>query len=538
MRAASRALAGTTAALCLLGLAAPAAGQIPLLEPENPPPQPPPPGPSVPRYGNPVIPGDYPDPSVLRDGSGYWLVTTSGGWRPPFTMLHSRDLVNWEVAGSVLRHRPGWAKEHFWAPELVRRGRRFLVYYAAKSRKGRFCVAVASARSPAGFFKDHGPLVCSREGSIDPLAVEDEKGVPHLIWKDDGNARGRPTPIMAAPLSPDGRRVQGTPRELFRGDAPWEHGVVEAPALVRRGPMLYMLYSAGFCCGDRCNYTVGAARSPTLFGQWVKHDGPVLKGTDRFRCPGHASVAETPAGEQYLLYHAYTDTGSIDVGRQVLLDRLAWGESGWPVVNGGAGPSPQAPAPAGVTQVPRPDPFADDFTGRFLTAGWHWTTSRPRMRMSTRDGGRLLLGTSRGRRTGVVGRQPGDSTFVAETVVGGRRRSADAGIAVYADQGQAMGIEVRGDHAVVWRRPDSARPGLAAMHIGTRQAVALRVRALGERRFAFDVGTESGWDRVGDVYPPPAWRGELRVVLRVSGGRGARAAFERFSLAPAPGERR
>src|SRR3954453_7395682 len=101
--------------------------------------------PAGPRYSNPVLPGDYPGPSVLRDGSDYWAVTTSGGWRPPFTMLNSRDLVNWVVAGSVLRKPPAWARGDFWAPEIVKRGRGYLVYYSARSRRGRFCVGVASA---------------------------------------------------------------------------------------------------------------------------------------------------------------------------------------------------------------------------------------------------------------------------------------------------------------------------------------------------------------------------------------------------------
>src|SRR4051794_23527347 len=96
----------------------------------------PPPGP---RYSNPVLPGDYPDPSVLHDGPDYWAVTTSGGWRPPFTMLASRDLVNWVVAGSVLRKAPKWTRGDFWAPEIVKRGRGYLVYYSARARHGR-CV--------------------------------------------------------------------------------------------------------------------------------------------------------------------------------------------------------------------------------------------------------------------------------------------------------------------------------------------------------------------------------------------------------------
>src|SRR4051812_21248390 len=91
------------AAAVVLVAAAPTEAQLPLfgLGPDE--------EDSGPRYSNPVLPGDYPDPSVIRDGQDYWAVVTSKGWRPPFTMLTSRDLVNWVVAGSVLHKPPRWA---------------------------------------------------------------------------------------------------------------------------------------------------------------------------------------------------------------------------------------------------------------------------------------------------------------------------------------------------------------------------------------------------------------------------------------------
>src|SRR3954468_7510051 len=279
-----------------------------------------------PRYSNPVLPGDYPDPSVLRDGSDYWAVTTSGGWRPPFTLLASRDLVNWVVAGAVLRKSPAWAEGDFWAQEIVKRGSGYLVYYSARSPRGR-CVGVASARRPTQFSRDRGPVVCSRLGAIDPLPVYDEAGRPYLVWKEDGNSRGQPTPIMAAPLTPGGLRLAGPRRELFRNDQPWEDRVVEGPELIRHDGKLYMFYSAGFCCGATCNYMTGVARSSTLLGPWQKHDGPILKGDRRFRCPGHGTPVEGPDNAQYLLYHAYS-TDPLSPGRQVLLDRLVWGPDG------------------------------------------------------------------------------------------------------------------------------------------------------------------------------------------------------------------
>src|SRR5947208_861349 len=132
MRLGSSTVAALVAAAAL-AVAGPAAAQLPLLggnggDDEDGAP------PAAIRYSNPVLPGDYPDPSVLRDGANYWAVTTSGGWSPPFTMLTSRDLVNWAVAGSVLHKAPAWARGDFWAPEIVKRGRGYLVYYSARAK--------------------------------------------------------------------------------------------------------------------------------------------------------------------------------------------------------------------------------------------------------------------------------------------------------------------------------------------------------------------------------------------------------------------
>src|SRR5262245_56319382 len=115
---------------------------------------------AVPTYRNPVLAGDYPDPSVIRIGRDYWAAVTSNSWRPPFTLLHSTDLVNWSTAGSVLRRAPHWTRGNFWAPELVQHGDHLLVYYSALQRSGSFCVGVAVGRRPGGTFDDRGPVVC------------------------------------------------------------------------------------------------------------------------------------------------------------------------------------------------------------------------------------------------------------------------------------------------------------------------------------------------------------------------------------------
>src|SRR5712671_4195032 len=69
-------------------------------------------------YINPVLAGDYPDPSVIRVGRDYWATATSSEWGPQFPILHSRDLVNWKIIGAVFPKRPAWATGNFWAAEM------------------------------------------------------------------------------------------------------------------------------------------------------------------------------------------------------------------------------------------------------------------------------------------------------------------------------------------------------------------------------------------------------------------------------------
>lgn len=46
------------------------------------------------RYRNPVIPGFYPDPSICRVDSDFYLVNSTFDYFPGVPLWHSRDLVN------------------------------------------------------------------------------------------------------------------------------------------------------------------------------------------------------------------------------------------------------------------------------------------------------------------------------------------------------------------------------------------------------------------------------------------------------------
>jgi xylan 1,4-beta-xylosidase len=452
---------------------------------------------------NPVVPGDHPDPSIVRTARAWYATSTSDDWLPAFPVLHSADLVHWRQVASVLERRPRWARNDFWAPELVRRDGRVLAYYAALGRHGRRCVAGASAPRLGGPYSDHGPIVCSRTGEIDPLPVSDEQGAPWLVWKRDGNSRGRPTPILAAPLAPGDMSLAGPPRELFRGDAAWERNNVEAPALLRHAGLLYLFYSAGHCCGRHCTYATGVARAPTLLGPWEKRRDPILRGRGAVRCPGHVGVTSARSGAPLLAYHAYVRGDPSN--RQVFIAPLRFDVDGWPVVG--------APRAERGDRVPEPE--------------WQWPAG-PRPAFSAMRG-RVAL------RAGTVARQTGTTRFTADTVLDVAERAAIPGLAVTGSEGNAVGIELRRAEVVAWRSVRGHRRTTGRVRLPPGRPVAgrgrIRLRVVAGKRVRVAARVRGRWRRIGSPQPPPRWASGARVALSVRARRHT-VRFEAPAITP------
>jgi xylan 1,4-beta-xylosidase len=487
-------------------------------------------------YTNPVLPGDHPDPSVIRIGREYWATATTSQWAPIFPLLRSADLVNWTRVGAVFNEAPAWSAGSYWAPEISADRGKYFVYYTARRRNGPLCVAVATAMQPSGPYVDHGPLVCQEVGSIDAVPITTEGGARYLVWKEDGNSRKLPTPIWAQRLSPDGTRLVGERHQLLRNEAQWEGHLIEGPSIIRRNGWLYMFYSAGGCCGRSCDYRLGVARAKRLLGPWERNPAnPILAGNDAWKCPGHGTVVTTANGRTYLLYHAYRPGDFEYSGRQGLLDEVTWSEDGWPSVNGGRGPTTVASAPLGV---PEHDPnpiLADEFPDAKLAESWQWPWDRAPLR-AVRDG---LLNLTVGEgdaanATGSVIARPtiaGDYVATTRVLVSAAENAGSTGVSAYGNGENALGISIASGRAIVWRREKAVQSTLAAVNLPNASSVQLRMRATGGRRFQFAVSTDEGrtWQAVGEEaeggYLPP-WDLGVRIALVAGGPAGTRARFD------------
>jgi xylan 1,4-beta-xylosidase len=484
-------------------------------------------------YANPVIPGDHPDPSVIRVGSDYWATSTTSQWAPVFPVLHSSDLVNWTLEGSVFEEPPAWSAGSYWAPEIAEYRGRFFVYYSARRRNGPLCVAVATASKPSGPWSDHGPLVCQDAGSIDASPVTGEDGRRYLVWKEDGNSRKQPTPLWLQPLSEDGTQLTGTPREILRNEAAWEKNVVEGPFVLQRDGWFYLFYSAAGCCGRACDYRLGVARARKVAGPYERNPAnPILQGNDDWRCPGHGSIVTLPDRRTFLLYHAYHPRDFEYSERQALLDEVIW-KNGWPEINGSRGPSAQAPAPARAGARTERTSIVDEFADVRLDPHWQWPWDRAPQR-SIAEGVLTLRASGRDASNPVdtiVARPAAHGDYVVTArVFPLADPAAFAGVSIYGNAANAIGLSRSGDAVVLWRREKGAQQTIATAPAPATVPVDLRITASGASRFQFAIQTDGAtWTPVGGEtsggYLPP-WDLAVRIALAAGGPAGSSARFD------------
>lgn len=497
-------------------------------------------------YSNPVLPGDFPDPSVIRVGDEYWATATTSEWAPLFPLLRSKDLVNWEHVGNVFQQRPEWSQANYWAPEIAEHKGQFYMYYVGRKKGGPLHLAVATASKPEGPWTDHGPMIGQPAGSIDAVPVTDENGNRYMLWKEDGNSRNKPTPIWAQRLSDDGTKLVGEMKELIRNDQPWERNLVEGPFVVKRGDTFYLFYSGAGCCGAGCTYVLGVARSKKLLGPWEKSPAnPLIADNQAWRCPGHGSIVSTPDGRDYLLYHAYDAKAFIYVGRQGVLDEVTWGKDGWPSINLGKGVSSTASAPLPLTKGGLGLEFVDDFSGGQLKPSWQWpVNNEPSAKL---DGGFLVLSPNGDRAKewagAVLGKQTVSGDYVATAVLDaeGLKQGVAAGLSAYGESANALGLALRDGKLILWRRQKNNQTTLASSEAPAAKLLHFQMASRDGHKFHFAVSADGrDWKRVGaDIdlegkFLPP-WDRGVRVALTVGGADNASARFDSIRITPHKG---
>lgn len=488
-------------------------------------------------YSNPVLPGDFADPSVVRVGGDYYATATSSEWAPLYPILHSTNLVNWEIIGHVFpENLPDWAEANFWAPEIMYENGKFYVYYTARKKGGPLCTAVASATKPEGPYTDHGELICQDIGAIDGFAIRDENQDLFLIWKEDGNSQGKPTPMWGQQMNEERTELLGEKFELFRNDPDtWEGNLVEGAFILRRGGYYYAFYSGDRCCGRECTYGVGVARAEKLQGPWEKHkENPLMKQNDEWKCAGHGSMVTDEEGNDFFLYHAYNTDGTVYTGRQGLLDRIEWQEDGWPRF---ADNAPTIKAEVNYEVKEQDLKVEDTFQEEKLAHSWQWPVGQ-KPSYSISDEGLSLKALPE--EIGAVLAQRSLTPDYTATVVVDRKNlnpETRAGIAAIGDKQKAVGIALFNGKVVLWQDKGKEKKIIAETQAPKNQdAIEFKLSTKEGDQINFGWKNSDGtWEGFNDqeiidaAYLPP-WDRAVRVGLTVKGPKQSEAVFRNFSL--------
>ncbi|MFF5380988.1 family 43 glycosylhydrolase [Pedobacter suwonensis] len=343
---------------------------------------------TAPLLVNPALPGDNPDPSIIRIGGVYYATSTTNEWAPYFTIYKSTDLKNWKLVNHVFPDgfrdmKNQWGENNFWASELVydQKQNRIYAYYTAHNRetKGNPGLQCGTAwidadKIETGKFTDNGPVIIEDEcGAIDAFELQ-QNGKIYAFWKNDGNGCGKESWIWKQEINDSRTKLLGQKSKVFTSSQPWETGLVEGACFFTLGEYVYSLYSVGGCCDAKCNYKTGIARTKDLnSGVWEKYiNNPIMVSNDRWNCPGHGTVVKTADDRLFMLYHAFNKKYDVFVGREGVIEELIVGADGWPVLHNASFPN-----------RPKADlNFIDNFTtDQKLDLAWQWPSRSQRPTM-------------------------------------------------------------------------------------------------------------------------------------------------------------
>ncbi len=338
------------------------------------------------EYPKLILPGDYPDPTIVRDGKDYYMTHSPFYYMPGFLIWHSQDLVNWEPISRIIPEYSGSAM----APDLIKHEDRFYLYYPAAGTNW-----VSWADDMRGTWSKPVDLKVS---GIDPGHVVDEDGKRYL-YVDNG---------YVIRLSDDGMSTIGERKRVYEG---WEYPkewitegmYLESPKLVFKDGYYYMTSAQGGTAGPPTSHMVVAARSKSVLGPWENSPyNPIVRtysDSDNWWSKGHGTIIDDVNGNWWVVYHAYAN-GYHTLGRQTLLEPIEWTSDGWYRAAKTAQPI------VADEQVKHGLQLSDDFSGKQLGLQWtFWKEYVPQSVQQSKntlylqskgtapDNGRLLLTT-------------------------------------------------------------------------------------------------------------------------------------------------
>jgi beta-xylosidase len=273
-------------------------------------------------YKNPVLYADYSDPDVIRVADDFYMTASSFNCVPGLPILHSKDLVNWEIIGHAIRRfedKRFDLSQHgngIWAPSIRYHDGWFWIFVGDPD----VGVLMTRALDPAGPWT---PLHVVKEGKglIDTCPLWDDDGNAYLVHAWANSRAGISSILTVNRMSPDGTKLLDEGQMVYDG----RNGValtLEGPKFYKRNGWYYILAPAG---GVTQGWQL-ALRSKNVFGPY-EAKRVLEQGSTSINGPHQGGWVELKSGESWFMH--FQDLGAY--GRVVHLNPVRWVDD-WPLM--------------------------------------------------------------------------------------------------------------------------------------------------------------------------------------------------------------
>ena len=321
-------------------------------------------------YRNPIIQADYSDPDVCCVGDDFYMTASSFACAPGLPILHSKDLVNWQIVNYALpavppteyysepRHGKG-----VWAPCIRHHAGEFYIYWGDPDHG----IYMVKTDDPIGEW-EAPVLVKAGKGMIDPTPLWDDDGKAYLVHAWAASRSKMNSILVACEMNAEGTAVIGKPVLIYDGNDGVNH-TVEGPKLYKRDGWYYIFAPAG---GVEQGWQL-AMRSKSIYGPYEVRRVMEQGDTD-INGPHQGGWVETPQGESWFVH--FQDKAMY--GRIIHLNPMVW-HDGWPVIgedkdgDGCGNPVRRHAKPKVNAGYPKTTPVeSDEFNSRQLGLQWEW----------------------------------------------------------------------------------------------------------------------------------------------------------------------
>lgn len=319
-------------------------------------------------YTNPILFFDYSDPDVVKVGKDFYMVASSFSHFPGLPILHSTNLINWEIIGYAAKDYPFdefKTPQHgkgIWAPSLRYHNGEFWIYFGDPDHG----ILMTKTKIPSAEWSPL-KLVMEGKGLIDPCPIWDEDGKAYLVHAWAKSRAGFNSIISINEMSSDGNTIIGERVDVFNGLE--NHKTIEGPKFYKRNGFYYIFAPAG---GVKQGWQT-ILRSKNIYGPYI--DKVVLEqGSTNINGPHQGGLVHLESGESWFIH--FQDRKSF--GRVVHLNPVEWIDD-WPMIgvdydgNGIGEPVSKFQIPSlKINSNTKQIQTSDEFDNPTLGLQWQW----------------------------------------------------------------------------------------------------------------------------------------------------------------------